>query len=699
MHLGNYKIHNKFEIQVISNDNIVQEYVTYNVVTDLMRTEMLKLRYTSSGKGIVTNIVVGDGTGDPQSSDTTLFKALKSYSSASDGYGQVSNTTWYSTRKITIEPSDLVGKTITEVGFGTTSAVYTHAMIKDSQGSPVGIYKTDNDKLVIRATLYLTLDVPTGCHIATETSLNYKTPTIPIQFSSLLLNDYIYSGSLMYYLNNSKPLCDDSFKQSSGLYEYSMSSTTVTDNSMGTVTWTIPLSSTVGNNKNYHALQWKSSSSTTFGAVTFPLQSSDFNGVEYTNVTLGDGDGNTVDFEIPYIYQRNNGITVKVNGEEVSDYKIIKSYGVDSMLMGAPGDSAFSIFKPKDLDKYYRVTHYYYSSDNTATATTDMTWNDEMGIFISSNNHDGGSTANYTYRAVKSLSWLSEEGLWVYKTGFKLYNFDFEKNIKGTLKYSGSGPSSGYLFKIEGTTDKYMCIGEKGYYSTATKIYNVEDNTLVAGESIPSTTGYLYWCNKSNVHYGSIGNMFLSSTTNLHIWDSILQNYKYQTLPVGVIGLVDYNIGINLVNSELIEYKFNESYEVEETNVIATGVSSAYCLWLPNEDKGCVMYSLVGATSDYDGIYIKTKDDESGKYITTMTRGYYGLITRILGSSTPYGGVQGQHPEGGYIFSSAHIKPVDAVVRFNKPILEGDSVTIDVNTKYLYKTDDMLVDFKVTMQC
>lgn len=156
----NASIHNRFDIEVVDakTSEVKQKAQAENVVCDYLWTKMLQKSTSDSTKWFRT-IIVGDGTGTPSASDTTLFHYLASYTPAEaddvyrfDRKGHVASIT----RKVTILETQLVGNELTEVGISNaTTGTCTHAMLTDMNGNPVSILKTDSDIINIYATAFV----------------------------------------------------------------------------------------------------------------------------------------------------------------------------------------------------------------------------------------------------------------------------------------------------------------------------------------------------------------------------------------------------------------------------------------------------------------------------------------------------------------------------------------------------------------
>lgn len=159
-------IHNRFDIEVLdaATGDVKQRAQALNLICDVFWT---KLFHVTSNKWcpdayIFRSILFGSGSGTPAASDTALFNLL--------GYRLVGGTNepaiTYSANERTgiftvqatgtLEASDNVGDTITEVGIGyDTSHCVTHALLQDMNGNPISITKTATDVIKIYATFFV----------------------------------------------------------------------------------------------------------------------------------------------------------------------------------------------------------------------------------------------------------------------------------------------------------------------------------------------------------------------------------------------------------------------------------------------------------------------------------------------------------------------------------------------------------------
>ena len=150
-------IHNRFDIEVVDSKTgkIKQKAQAENIICDNL------WNYMFSGKMIWNkNIQYGSGSGTPSASDVSLFSFLGVGTPSDAVYNGNDFTKIASvTRHITLLETEQVGKTFTEVGISATTSssgsLCTHALIKDMNGNPISIIKTNTDILSIYATVFL----------------------------------------------------------------------------------------------------------------------------------------------------------------------------------------------------------------------------------------------------------------------------------------------------------------------------------------------------------------------------------------------------------------------------------------------------------------------------------------------------------------------------------------------------------------
>lgn len=141
--------HNRFDI--VKNG----EWVGYaeNIILNQMYNRICNF------STYFANIHFGTGSGTPTPNRTSLFSHLGTKTAEVEEKIKAYPTSKV-TKKITLMPEEYVGQTITEVGvaYGSTASyLVTHAMIKDSEGNPLSITKTELDVVTIYATVFVEL--------------------------------------------------------------------------------------------------------------------------------------------------------------------------------------------------------------------------------------------------------------------------------------------------------------------------------------------------------------------------------------------------------------------------------------------------------------------------------------------------------------------------------------------------------------
>ena len=179
--------HNRFDIEVRDKDTgeLKQKGVAENMILNRAYNRICNFN------SYFNYIHFGSGTGTLDPSRTTLFTPLGNRTATVDEIIKeypVSKVT----KKIILNPEEYVGQTITEVGISeVTNAINTHALIKDAEGNPLSITKTDIDVITIYATVFIELqdanDV-TFSKFATNSLVNYFTDGSAMN-PSLLLGD------------------------------------------------------------------------------------------------------------------------------------------------------------------------------------------------------------------------------------------------------------------------------------------------------------------------------------------------------------------------------------------------------------------------------------------------------------------------------------------------------------------------------
>lgn len=148
------QFHNRFDIKVIRSGKVVQKGQAENILLDSIYGRLCNL------DTFFEYIHFGTGSGTPSPERKSLFSFLGSKSAVLEEQIMALPTS-KQVKRITIMPEEYVGETITEVGISYSSSsnyLHTHALIKDAEGNPLSINKTELDVVVIYATVFITLE-------------------------------------------------------------------------------------------------------------------------------------------------------------------------------------------------------------------------------------------------------------------------------------------------------------------------------------------------------------------------------------------------------------------------------------------------------------------------------------------------------------------------------------------------------------
>lgn len=195
-------MHNKFDVQLIDSktNEIKQQCTAYNVVLNTYYSDQSKNVYTP-----LTTIALGTGTGTPAVTDTALFRALITKSGSPSSLTHIIDDNiykFYFTITVTFNESEANGD-LTEIGLG--SKLYTHAMFTDSEGATISIHKTNNDRLTVTATVYITFTFPNDViplpvrsytELAVNKAISDKYTTLEVDYTpSFIIKAYRDLGS------------------------------------------------------------------------------------------------------------------------------------------------------------------------------------------------------------------------------------------------------------------------------------------------------------------------------------------------------------------------------------------------------------------------------------------------------------------------------------------------------------------------
>jgi len=145
-----------FEVEHIDTGK-VETYKAENIVLDQCFTRLVNFQT------YFTHIHVGTGTGTLDPTRTALFAPIASAAakkSAETVLQERALPTSRWQRRVVIDPEELVGEELTEVGIGhsaTNTNLCTHALIEDSEGNPISLVKTDIMVVTIYADVFFEL--------------------------------------------------------------------------------------------------------------------------------------------------------------------------------------------------------------------------------------------------------------------------------------------------------------------------------------------------------------------------------------------------------------------------------------------------------------------------------------------------------------------------------------------------------------
>lgn len=280
------KIHNRFDIEVKDalTGEVLQKAQAENIVLDRMYTRLLA--YST----YFVNIVFGSGTGTLSAARTSLFTKVGSKAATTDQL-VLSYPTSVWTRTIRLGTDEFNGNILREIGISDDATlINTHAVITDSEGTPISVEKTSLKIIDIYATVFIEIyDVDSG-----------------LFFLSNELRSYLTGGSApasnlrLYHLSD-----DDAT---------TLTATKTTNATEKSVTVAVRFN-VEHFNKDVKFIDWPG-----MGLRCKLPRTGVFTSMAKTAVELGTGNGSNTIFQIPN--RQVSAVTVKVDGVTVSNYTI-----------------------------------------------------------------------------------------------------------------------------------------------------------------------------------------------------------------------------------------------------------------------------------------------------------------------------------------------------------------------------------------
>lgn len=230
------RLHNRFDAVLVdaATGEVKQVCKAENLVTNAFYNTLIH----DSSRGnwsYPRDIVIGTGAGTPQASDTALFNQIYSgsWTSVDDQVHRLSDTEFYYQVTVTCTENQANGN-LTEIGLSgyldyyVESYLFSHAMFTDSEGQPIIIEKTNTDRLIVTATIYVKLTYPAGMIPPPFSSawLSYqagaKNPADSLSRYPEIHNAFIWGIPPLFYnlffnSNSRARLFEDSYSESQGL--------------------------------------------------------------------------------------------------------------------------------------------------------------------------------------------------------------------------------------------------------------------------------------------------------------------------------------------------------------------------------------------------------------------------------------------------------------------------------------------------
>ena len=317
-------IKNEYVLELYDKDGMLKDKAyAYNLVTDYFWARAFN---TGSNWYPFSWLRIGTGTGTPSTSDTRLFRVLTEVEATCTDvkYAYPTSTATYTA---TFAASSSYTGTITEVGFNRMnydSALYTHALLQDSEGNPITINKTDTDTLIVTAKVHCTVSASDDLSLVSAGSFIGFTRTFNVASECLKPAAYLLSASPYSPLYSALIVNSSTASASSSTRSFTSSTQRI---GKGT-----------GNGCYVNAVYVDG-----FGKAQLPNESI-FPAYELQPMLVGTGDGSTTEFKCPIPDFVENTETITVDGVELTrdvDYTVDP---IGNTALNASAISAYSNF-------------------------------------------------------------------------------------------------------------------------------------------------------------------------------------------------------------------------------------------------------------------------------------------------------------------------------------------------------------------
>lgn len=675
-------IHNRFDIHV---DNIETgehiEHVTHNIILNQMYNQLC------NGSGYFGSIHFGTGSGVPSPERTSLFSHLGTKGATTEEMTKnLPVSSWK--RKIVINPEEYVGANITEVGIAfaaSASSLVTHAMLKDAEGNPISINKTNTDVVTIYATVFVTLN----------TSIYPEVFYDNMNDDNILLN-YLIGGTAFpaayFFLLPYKGYGNETGMSASAVWTADVANKKRKTN-------TVRFGTTLGNG-DVLGLRLRG-----FFRTAFP--NSIFSGQSYTGVSIGIGDGIKEDFGVPSKNVLDETLIVKRNGVIVTDYTISKNKQTiptftplfeGKRFTYTSGSMSNLSFGENDI-----AIHYYYNNvafeisvlhlepgDDPAMVTSSIALINFEGVSNSVRDlvisTDGSLIAILLYSApyIQFVERQSD-GLW--KSSNIPINFDFsDTNISKLFMDSAKN-----LYIIRPTNQKRV-----SKYEWTGNEYSHDSTFMIPNTPSTNSSQFIYTRDRTRVVLGSSG-----ITSDAHIYDVINGEFVY-------VGTIPRSPGGTPAASTITDDgKFICVYQGSDPCYIYEEVDGVY---IPRGSM--TTYRAHGGIITDDGEFgiIGTSDGySSAARIKIYALGPGTTTTQVLedtATQLSYFLKLGPHLVGfmnlyGYVspfILDLHDDGSESTIVFNTPPTNGSVITADYKVKGVHKTDQYVIDVSASIQ-
>ena len=346
-------IHNRFDIEVLDSKTgrLKQKAAAENTVCNSLWTRLCSKDTWN------THIHYGNGSGTPSTGDISLFGFLGYLTSTvySHSY-DYDNAVYKVTKKAVLDETAAVGKVLTEVGiaYGTSSGnLVTHAMLRDMNGNPVSLEKTNTDIVNIYATVF--------CHFSHP------------EFTRVLGTDDVLGSSLgsnllnhIMGLNVMQPLY---IRPSRGYVQWTLESSTAATVVYQPSTRQIVINAprAAASAWNYGGIKSLFLCTNQVPEIVFDIETGNgwYEKTHITNEAVGTGDGSAQDFSTDIAFATNpvvkvDGVEVAAEVEYTTPYEELLSYFriLKAPTAGASTRSPFQVLEEQSNQYYTARTSF-----------------------------------------------------------------------------------------------------------------------------------------------------------------------------------------------------------------------------------------------------------------------------------------------------------------------------------------------------